>query len=152
MEGICILVSAKYIDKVGINSAIFYGIRKGLRKLHFQGEPVWIDGNYKIPGLVHESFVRGDSMIKTISAASILAKVGRDEFLLLLSKKFPQYEFEKHKGYGTELHRKNLERYGISRVHRLSFLRKFRETVHENLELFPNAIPNSSRRRTQLHD
>jgi ribonuclease HII len=61
----------------------------------------------------------------SIAAASILAKVSRDRFMLLQTKEYPQYEFEKHKGYGTKLHYEKIREFGPSPIHRMSFLKKF---------------------------
>lgn len=85
-----------------------------------------IDGN-KIPPQITvkaESLVKGDALCTSIAAASILAKVSRDRFMLLLDEKYPDYNFAKHKGYGTKLHYEMIEKYGISPVHRKSFLKK----------------------------
>ena len=68
--------------------------------------------------------IKGDSVSASIAAASILAKVARDRYMKELAEKYPQYQFEKHKGYGTKLHYEMIEKYGISEIHRRSFLKK----------------------------
>jgi ribonuclease HII len=70
------------------------------------------------------SIVKGDSRSSSIAAASILAKVSRDRYMTQLDKLYPQYKFAQHKGYPTELHYEMIAKYGISPVHRLSFLKK----------------------------
>ena len=71
-----------------------------------------------------ETVVKGDGKSMSIAAASILAKVSRDRFMLEIAEKYPEYCFEKHKGYGTKLHYEMIEKYGVSPVHRRSFLKK----------------------------
>ena len=71
------------------------------------------------------TIIKGDAQSASIAAASILAKVSRDRYMLQMAEKYPQYAFEKHKGYGTKLHYERLEQYGISPIHRLSFLKKW---------------------------
>ena len=87
-----------------------------------------IDGN-KTPSLScrSEAVVKGDATSQSIAAASILAKVARDRYMLELDKKYPEYQFSKHNGYGTKLHYEMLKKYGISEVHRPSFLKNLGE-------------------------
>ena len=87
-----------------------------------------IDGN-KTPGLAiaERCIIKGDGKSANIAAASILAKVTRDRYMLDLAKQYPQYQFEKHKGYGTKLHYEMIEKYGVSDIHRRSFLKKILE-------------------------
>jgi ribonuclease HII len=73
---------------------------------------------------MEETVVKGDAKSMSIAAASILAKVSRDRFMLEKAKEYPQYQFEKHKGYGTKLHYEMLKEYGPSPIHRMSFLKK----------------------------
>ena len=89
---------------------------------------VLIDGN-RIKGMEtpHECVVKGDSKSISIAAASILAKVTRDRYMAELAKKYPQYQFEKHKGYPTKLHYELLKQYGASDIHRKSFNLKLGE-------------------------
>ena len=86
---------------------------------------VLIDGN-RIAGMEipHETVVKGDSKSISIAAASILAKVSRDRFICEMAEKYPQYEFEKHKGYGTKVHNEAILKYGPCEIHRKTFLKK----------------------------
>jgi len=132
-----VFVSAKFIDRWNINQAIFYGINRAIPS-EFVKEPfLFVDGNYKIkiskPILGYQSFTKGDDLLPSISAASILAKTFRDQYLINLEKKYPGYGFAKHKGYGTEFHRKQIVKLGISPVHRLSFLKFLRKEKEEGL-------------------
>ena len=84
-----------------------------------------VDGN-QIPNLDCDvtTVVKGDAKSESIAAASILAKVSRDRYMLEIAEKYPQYGFEKHKGYGTKLHYEMIEKYGICDIHRKTFLKK----------------------------
>ena len=94
--------------------------------LPVQPDCALVDGN-RAPDLPLEvrTIIKGDAQSASIAAASILAKVSRDRYMLQMAEKYPQYAFEKHKGYGTKLHYERLEQYGISPIHRLSFLKKW---------------------------
>ena len=72
----------------------------------------------------HETIVKGDAKSASIAAASILAKVSRDRFIIEMSKKYPQYGFENHKGYGTAAHNEAILKYGPCEIHRRTFLKK----------------------------
>ena len=87
-----------------------------------------MDGN-RLPKLPvpAKAIVKGDSLSASIAAASIMAKVSRDRYMLELDKKYPEYCFAKHKGYGTKLHYEKIREYGISEVHRRTFLKKLPE-------------------------
>ena len=87
-----------------------------------------IDGNQK-PGLSIEerTLVKGDAKSISIAAASILAKVTRDRYCIEMDEKYPQYQFAKHKGYGTKLHYEMLDTYGPCPAHRITFLKKWKE-------------------------
>lgn len=84
---------------------------------------VLVDGNKEIPNFSMEQrvVVGGDKIVKSISAASIIAKVTRDRIMLEMHEKYPQYGFDKHKGYGTKMHMDALEKHGPSEIHRKSF-------------------------------
>ena len=84
---------------------------------------ILVDGNKQIPNFSMEqkAVVGGDKIVKSISAASIIAKVTRDRFMMEMHEKYPQYGFDKHKGYGTKMHMKALEMYGPCEIHRQSF-------------------------------
>ncbi|MGN1123948.1 MAG: ribonuclease HII [Eubacterium sp.] len=118
--------SEKEIDEINILQATFLAMRRAVEGLEIKPDIALIDGNRK-PGLnsVEEwDIVKGDAKSASIAAASILAKVSRDRYMLEMAEKYPQYQFEKHKGYGTKLHYEMLEKYGVSEIHRRSFLKK----------------------------
>ncbi len=118
-------VSNTVIDTKGISFAIRKAIANGLRKLQLDPAKcdVRLDGSLKAPAefTKQKTIIKGDEREKIIAWASILAKVSRDSLMRRMSKKFPQYGFEIHKGYGTAKHRKTILKYGISAVHRTSF-------------------------------
>jgi ribonuclease HII len=116
-------VSEKTIDKLGINKANELVFKRLIKKLNKKPDFILIDGkinlkNLKIPYL---SIVDADAKVFSCAAASILAKVFRDRLMVNLSKKFPNYNFEKNKGYPTKKHYLLLKKYGISPCHRKSF-------------------------------
>ena len=117
--------SVEEIEKLNILNATFLAMNRAIDKLDPIPELALIDGN-RSTGIAMPSrcIVKGDSRCADIAAASILAKVSRDRYMLTLAEKYPQYHFEQHKGYGTKLHYEALREYGPSPEHRLSFLRK----------------------------
>jgi len=120
-----ILVSAKIIDRKGITYAVQAGIDKGIKKLNLNHKEtfVYLDGLLKAPKeFSQETVIKGDVKIAVISAASICAKVIRDRHMKKLAKKYPDYGFEKHKGYGTKEHYRSLLKHGASSEHRKSYL------------------------------
>lgn len=121
------LISEKVIDKKGIVFAISLGIKKCLGKLNLNpGETkVFLDGSLKAPKefIDQETIIKGDEKIPIISLASVLAKVTRDKKMVGLSKKFPEFSFHLHKGYGTKLHQEAIKTHGPSKCHRLSFIK-----------------------------
>nr|WP_084597396.1 ribonuclease HII [Leptospira wolbachii] len=126
-------VSASFIDRFNINQAIFYGMNRSLpRHFHSSEKKLFLlaDGNYKLkiskPIEGYLSLPKGDDLIPSISAASILAKTYRDEYMEKMDTKYPGYGFANHKGYGTEEHREALIKLGISPIHRLSFCKFLR--------------------------
>jgi ribonuclease HII len=122
------LVSAQYIDTYGIVKAIQKGIRSNLKKLSIEPEyQILLDGGLRAPNefLNQKTIIKGDEKFRVISLASIVAKVHRDRKMVLCGKKYPKYGFEIHKGYGTLLHRNAIYKYGVSAVHRKSFLKNF---------------------------
>lgn len=110
------------IDQLNILHATMLAMQRAVAALTVQPDFVLVDGN-RIPSLniPAQAIVKGDSLVAEISAASILAKVARDEEMLLLDKQYPHYGFAKHKGYPTKLHFEMLEKYGITPFHRKSF-------------------------------
>lgn len=114
---------AAEIDQLNILQATMLAMCRAVQGLHIQPDFVLIDGN-RIPSALNiaaQAVVKGDSLVAEISAASILAKVARDQEMLLLHQKYPQYGFDRHKGYPTKLHLEALEKYGILAEHRQSF-------------------------------
>ena len=117
--------SVEEIEEFNILNATFLAMNRAVAKLDPAPELALIDGN-RNPGIAMPSrrIVKGDSRCADIAAASVLAKVSRDRYMLNLAEKYPQYHFEQHKGYGTKLHYEALREYGPSPEHRPSFLRK----------------------------
>ncbi len=113
----------KVIDKKNILSATFIAMRKAVEALKTYPDMVLVDGNMTIPEVnaTQKAIIKGDSQVCSIAAASIIAKVTRDKLMLKLHKKYPEYGFDKHKGYGTKKHIQALQTYGITPFHRLSF-------------------------------
>lgn len=118
----------KEIDEINILNATFLAMKRAVEGLSVKPDAALIDGNRK-PGLGIEEMtvIKGDAKSVSIAAASILAKVSRDRYLLELDKKYPEYQFSKHKGYPTKLHYEMIKEHGISPVHRLSFLKNLGE-------------------------
>ena len=113
------------IEALNILGATFLAMNRAIAKLDPQPELALIDGNRNAGILVNSRcIVKGDASCADIAAASILAKVTRDRYMLELASQYPQYHFEQHKGYGTKLHYEMLREFGPSPVHRPSFLRK----------------------------
>lgn len=117
--------SVEEIEELNILNATFLAMNRAIAKLDPAPELALIDGN-RNTGIAVPSrcVVKGDSRCADIAAASVLAKVSRDRYMLNLAEKYPQYHFEQHKGYGTKLHYEALREYGPSPEHRPSFLRK----------------------------
>lgn len=118
--------TAEEIDDINILQATFLAVKRAIAGLKMKADYAMIDGNrmppLDIPG---ETIVKGDANSASIAAASILAKVSRDRFMLKMAEKYPQYQFEKHKGYGTKLHYQMLDEYGPSEIHRQTFLKSW---------------------------
>lgn len=115
------------IDEINILNATFLAMHRAVEGLKIKPDYALIDGNQypKIPFVMEETVVKGDAKSMSIAAASILAKVSRDRFMLQKAEEYPQYQFEKHKGYGTKVHYESIKEYGPSPIHRLTFLKKF---------------------------
>lgn len=120
--------SVEEIDSMNILNATMLAMKRAVEGLGAAPKLALIDGN-KIPDLNCETrfVIKGDATSASISAASVLAKVARDRYMKELAEKYPQYAFEQHKGYGTKLHYECLEKYGISEVHRKTFLKKLHD-------------------------
>lgn len=120
--------SPEEIDEINILNARMLAMDRAIKLLDPKADFALIDGNRSVGiDCPNETLVKGDSRSASIAAASILAKVSRDHFMLDMAKEYPQYQFEKHKGYPTKLHYELLEQYGPSPIHRVSFLKKFYE-------------------------
>ena len=115
--------SVEEIDRLNILHATMLAMRRAVHGLERLPEKVWIDGNRVPPdlGCEAEAVVKGDSKIIQISAASVLAKTARDAEMYALAERYPQYGFERHKGYGTAEHLAALQRHGALPEHRRSF-------------------------------
>ena len=118
--------SVEEIEEHNILNATFIAMNRAIDGLNVKADFALIDGN-RIPKDIKipcQTVVKGDSLSMSIAAASILAKVTRDRLMLELDEKYPQYEFKKHKGYGTALHMDLIRKYGPCDCHRPSFLKK----------------------------
>lgn len=114
------------IDEYNILQATYLAMERALTQLSEKPEIALIDGNRaKDFGIPVKTVVHGDSLSASIAAASVLAKVTRDDYMLEMAEKYPQYGFDIHKGYGTKAHYSALAEYGHCPIHRMSFLKKF---------------------------
>ena len=114
------------IDQINILQATYLAMERALAQMNIKPDMALIDGNRaKDFGLPVKTVVHGDSLSASIAAASVLAKVTRDDLMLQMAEKYPQYGFEIHKGYGTKAHYEALTAHGPSPIHRMTFLKKF---------------------------
>ena len=115
----------KEIDEINILNATFLAMKRAVEGLSVKPDIALIDGNGK-PGLSIEerTVIKGDAKSVSIAAASILAKVTRDRYCIEMDKKYPEYAFAQHKGYGTKLHYEKIAEHGICDEHRRTFLKK----------------------------
>ena len=121
------VATEKEIDEINILNATFLAMHRAVEGLKIKPDYALIDGNQypKNMEIPAEFVIKGDATSASIAAASILAKVSRDRFMLEMDKKYPEYCFEKHKGYGTKVHYEAIKEFGPSPIHRLTFLKKF---------------------------
>ena len=118
--------SHEEIDEINILQATYLAMERAIAKLSVRPELALIDGNRaKDFGIPVKTVIKGDSLSASIAAASILAKVTRDDLMLEAAREYPQYAFDVHKGYGTKAHYEALAAYGPRPIHRMSFLKKF---------------------------
>ena len=118
--------SHEEIDQINILQATFLAMERALAQLKMKPNLALIDGNrQKDFGITVETVVKGDSRSANIAAASVLAKVTRDDFMEAMAEEYPGYGFEIHKGYGTKAHYEALRNLGPSPIHRMTFLKKF---------------------------
>lgn len=122
------MATEQEIDEINILQATFLAMQRAMDGLQVRPDLALIDGNrQKDFGLPVKTVVKGDSLSANIAAASVMAKVTRDDLMIRQAEQFPEYGFEIHKGYGTKAHYAALEQYGPSPIHRMTFLRKFYE-------------------------
>ena len=131
-EAVCYsvaFVSASEIDEINILNATHLAMTRAVEGLEKAPEVVLVDGN-SLPKWYYnsEAIVKGDAVCHSIACASILAKVSRYRLMLLEAEKYPQYSFEKHKGYGTKVHTQAIKEYGPCPIHRKTFLKKILKT------------------------
>ncbi|MBP3793479.1 MAG: ribonuclease HII [Ruminococcus sp.] len=124
--------SIQEIEKLNILNCAMLAMKRAVEDLPVKPDICLIDGN-KTPELdvKSQAVVGGDAKSQSIAAASILAKVARDRYMLEMAEKYPQWQFEKHKGYGTKLHYEMIDKYGESPIHRPSFLKKYYAKLSE---------------------
>lgn len=124
-EDYCVAsASEQEIDDLNILQATFLAMNRAVEGLQNPPDFALVDGNRDPQlGINTETVIKGDSRSMSIAAASILAKVSRDRYMLEMAKLYPQYHFEKHKGYGTKLHYEALAKYGPCEIHRKTFLK-----------------------------
>ena len=117
--------SVEEIEEINILNATFLAMNRAIEKLAPQPALALIDGNRSTGITVNNRcIVKGDAKCADIAAASVLAKVTRDRYMLEMAQRYPEYHFEQHKGYGTKLHYDALREHGPSPIHRMSFLKK----------------------------
>ena len=116
----------KEIDEINILQATFASMQRAVASLSIKPDYILVDGN-KLPNfeIPAQYVIKGDSLSASIAAASVLAKVTRDDVMLKMAEQYPGYGFEIHKGYGTKAHYAALTQLGASPIHRLTFLKKF---------------------------
>ena len=117
----------KEIDEINILQATFLAMKRATDMLQVKPDYALVDGN-RMPKLDvdGETIVSGDALSPSIAAASILAKVTRDRLMLEYDKEYPEYQFAKHKGYGTKVHTEAIKEFGPCKIHRLTFLKKLK--------------------------
>ncbi len=116
-------VSPTVIDEINIRQATSLAMHNAVQNLDRKADYIIIDGNDGIPfDTPYEYIIKGDARSQTIAAASILAKVSRDRLMRELDREYPEYGFAKHKGYGTKAHMEAIQKYGVSEVHRKTFM------------------------------
>jgi len=130
--------SVEEINKINILNASLLSMQRALKKLKYKPSVAYIDGLYapKNVKIKCKTFIKGDEKIICIAAASIIAKVTRDLFMIKLAKKYPKYSWNKNFGYGTDDHLRGLKKYGVTKHHRKNFkpihnilMSKTRETL-----------------------
>lgn len=116
----------KEIDEINILQATFLAMQRALDQLQVRPDLALVDGNRERDfGIPVKTVVKGDSLSANIAAASVLAKVTRDDLMMEMAREYPEYGFDIHKGYGTKAHYAALTEHGACPIHRMSFLKKF---------------------------
>jgi ribonuclease HII len=116
------IVSPREIDEIGILNATKLAMRQAVLKLDPKPEFILIDAvAINVEGIPQMTLIEGDAKVFSIAAASILAKVSRDRLMVKYHRQFPQYGFDQHMGYGTEIHLKAISKHGPSPIHRMTF-------------------------------
>lgn len=116
-------VSPKQIDELGLTAAVRLAMIKAVRQITAEYSAIIIDGKYNFLSHLSTSkaVIKADSSVACVSAAGIVAKVARDNYMAKIAKKYPAYGFESHVGYGTRLHNNALKAHGVCKIHRLSY-------------------------------
>lgn len=116
-------VDAKRIDTIGLSAANREAMQLALDQIVIQYDRIIIDGNYNFFAHLQnsEALIKADSLVPAVSAASIIAKVARDAFMVEAAMQYPEYGFEKHVGYGTKFHHDQIKLHGVCDLHRLSY-------------------------------
>lgn len=128
------VVEAPIIDAVNILRATLIAMREAIVDLPFRPDYLLVDGNYRVPVKIPQTtIVRGDALSVSIAAASIIAKVSRDQIMEIYHRQFPQYNFIRNKGYGTSEHREAIRQFGPCKIHRKSFHTKDSYTTSYDL-------------------
>ena len=125
--------SVAEIEEINILNAAMLAMKRAYEGLGAAADLVLVDGNKLPPINVNaRAIIKGDATSAAIAAASILAKVARDRYMNELAKQYPEYAFDKHKGYGTKVHYAAVDKYGLCPVHRPSFFRKYYEKKNKD--------------------
>lgn len=116
-------VTAQDVDKIGLTEAVRLAMQRAVQEIHLKFDEIIVDGNYNyLSGDPRsKAMIKADNSVAAVSAASIIAKVARDNYMTEQAKIFPNYNFDKHVGYGTLLHIKSLKDFGPCELHRMSY-------------------------------
>ena len=116
------MVDAKTIDDINIHQASLLAMQKAVEDLEIEPEEILVDGKFCLPiDIPNKAIISGDNLVAGISAASIIAKVWRDSWMVKMDQYYPDYGFSQHKGYPTKLHKEALKKHGRSPIHRITF-------------------------------